>query len=291
MLRAFVRALSNEVPKEYVFGLDMGLDERDAAIVQDELRDRGAAVGTPPELGGVAYDELGITGTGVAEAVSVACRFAGLSIECVSVSVQGFGAVGGAAALRLAELGATIVAVSTASGAICDSGGLDVRRLLELRSHFGESLVDHYDGKGRTGVGEELRVKCDVLVPAAVQDVIVEQIAGTLCAKIIVEGANLPTSPKAQEVLKERGVLVVPDIVANAGAVIATAFAMDMRYSALRPDLDEIMCMVKAKIANNTLSVIERARAENLTSHEVARRVASERVRRAMDLKGRLMPA
>ncbi len=74
VLRAFARALSNEVPREYVMGLDMGLTESDAAIIQDELGDRGAAVGTPEHLGGVAYDKLGVTGYGVAEATDAAAR-------------------------------------------------------------------------------------------------------------------------------------------------------------------------------------------------------------------------
>ncbi|MDF2704892.1 MAG: putative glutamate dehydrogenase, partial [Nonomuraea muscovyensis] len=93
ILRAFVRALSNEVPREYVLGLDVGLTERDAAIIQDELGDRGAAVGTPQELGGVPYDALGITGYGVAEAADAAAGASGFSLATARVSIQGFGAV------------------------------------------------------------------------------------------------------------------------------------------------------------------------------------------------------
>ena len=105
ILRAFARALSNEVPREYVMGLDMGLTESDAAIIQDELGDRGAAVGTPEHLGGVAYDKLGVTGYGVAEAADAAAQRRGLSLSGCRVAIQGFGAVGSAAAAALRRTG------------------------------------------------------------------------------------------------------------------------------------------------------------------------------------------
>ena len=106
VLRAFARALANEVPSEYVFGLDMGLTEKDAAIFVDELGDRGAAVGLPRALGGLPYDELGVTGYGVAEAADAAAQAIDLPIAGARVAIQGFGAVGQAAAERLVELGA-----------------------------------------------------------------------------------------------------------------------------------------------------------------------------------------
>src|SRR5687767_6688437 len=126
VLRAFARALANEVPREYVFGLDMGLTEKDAAIFVDELGDRGAAVGLPRALGGLPYDELGVTGYGVAEAADAAARAIDLPVAGARVAIQGFGAVGRAAAERLVELGAVITAVSTAQGAVVDGEGLDI---------------------------------------------------------------------------------------------------------------------------------------------------------------------
>lgn len=98
VLRAFARALSNEVPAEYVFGLGMGFNETDAAIFIDELGDRGAAVGLPRLLGGLPYDQLGVTGFGVAEAADAAAQTIGMPLAGVRVAIQGFGAVGQAAA-------------------------------------------------------------------------------------------------------------------------------------------------------------------------------------------------
>ena len=286
-LRAFVRRLSNEVPREYVLGLDMGLTERDAAIVQDELGDRGAAVGTPAELGGVPYDELGVTGFGVAETASAASAVIGVPLAGARVSIQGFGAVGWAAAKRFAELGAAVVAVSTVDGVLHDPSGLDVDRLVELRAVHGDAVVREYGGS-RLQSGEELLLDAEILVPAAVQDVISEELAGRLKARLVVEGANLPTTPAAQKVLAERGITVVPDFVANAGGVVAAAFAMDARYSAFRPDPAEIFATISAKLRTNTELVLSEAARRERTTHEAARDLAQDRVRAAMALRGRL---
>jgi glutamate dehydrogenase (NAD(P)+) len=287
ILRAWARALRRHIPSEYVLGLDMGLSERDAAVVQDELGDRGAAVGSPYELGGVPYDELGLTGFGVAEAADAACALAGLELKGATVAIQGFGAVGHAAAKRFHELGAVVVAVSSVAGVLYDPDGLDVERLLALRAEVGDRAVAEYGGQVRP-LGEELLVPADVLVPAALQDQIDAALATRLPAKVVVEGANLPTDKQAQQVLKERGVTVVPDFIANAGAVIGAGVAMDSRYSAFRPDPAAIFSLISSKLRENTRVVLEQARARDVTSHAAALAIAQERVRKAMELKGRL---
>ncbi|MFD9209420.1 Glu/Leu/Phe/Val dehydrogenase [Streptomyces sioyaensis] len=288
VLRAFARALSNEVPREYVMGLDMGLTEDDAALIQDELGDRGAAVGTPAHLGGVAYDRLGVTGYGVAEAADAAAQHQGLSLAGSRVAVQGFGAVGSAAARRFAELGATVVAVSTAQGALHDPRGLDVGALLTARAEHGDHFVTRHPTGTMLPTGSELTVDCDIVVPAALQDVITHTTAQELKAQLVVEGANLPTSVQARTLLAERGITVVPDFVANAGGVVAAAFAMDARYSGFRPDAAGIFQTVSTKLRANTVTVLDEARQQAVTPHTAGRRLAEERVRSAMESKGRL---
>ncbi|MBL1101137.1 Glu/Leu/Phe/Val family dehydrogenase [Streptomyces coffeae] len=288
VLRAFARALSNEVPRAYVMGLDMGLTECDAAIIQDELGDRGAAVGTPEHLGGVAYDKLGVTGYGVAEAADAAVESLGLSLAGARVAIQGFGAVGSAAARRFAELGAGVVAVSTAHGSVHDPSGLDVRELLAARDEHGDHFVTRHRQGTALPPGAELTADCDVLVPAALQDVISRDTAGQIKAKVVVEGANLPTSEEAQGILAERGITVIPDFVANAGGVVAAAFAMDARYSGFRPDTGAIFETVSARLRANTVTVLEEARRRSATPHTAGRGLAEERVRAAMRSKGRL---
>ncbi|MGX1971225.1 Glu/Leu/Phe/Val family dehydrogenase [Streptomyces kronopolitis] len=288
VLRAFARALSNEVPRAYVMGLDMGLTEDDAAIIQDELGDRGAAVGTPEHLGGVAYDRLGVTGYGVAEAADAAARHQGLPLAGARVALQGFGAVGSAAARRFAELGATVVAVSTAHGALHDPSGLDLDALLAARAEHGDRFVTHRPSGSALAAGDELTVDCDIVVPAALQDVITHRTAHEIKAKLVVEGANLPTSAQARTVLAERGITVVPDFVANAGGVVAAAFAMDARYSGFRPETAGIFETVSAKLHANTVTVLDEARQQQVTPHTAGRRLAEARVRAAMESKGRI---
>jgi glutamate dehydrogenase (NAD(P)+) len=287
VLRAFARALSNEVPREYVMGLDMGLTEDDAAIIQDELGDRGAAVGTPAHLGGVAYDQLGVTGFGIAEATDAAAGVLGFPLAGSRVAIQGFGAVGGAAATRFSELGAAVVAVSTSRGALVDPAGFEVAALLAARSEFGDDFI-HHVGRPVHPVGTELTVDCEVLVPAAMQDVIDVDVAAHVRARLVVEGANLPTTPEAQAVLAAREIVVVPDFLANAGGVVAAAYAMDARYSGFRPDTRAILDSISTRLRANTVTVLDDAARRGLTPHVAGRQVAAERVRAAMASRGRL---
>ncbi|MEV8181502.1 Glu/Leu/Phe/Val dehydrogenase dimerization domain-containing protein [Specibacter sp. NPDC078692] len=287
ILRSFVRALSNEVPSEYVFGLDMGLTENDAAIIINELGDRGAAVGTPYDLGGVPYDQLGITGYGVAEVTDEAAGTMGLQGQ--RVAIQGFGAVGHATAARLHELNYSIVSLSTAEGALYDPSGLDVPALLALRARLGDSFVKELPQLALP-VGQELFVDAEIAIPAALQDVITEDNAGNISAKLVVEGANLPTNAAAQEVLRASSITVIPDFVANAGGVVSAAFAMEARYSPFRPETEQIYSAVSSKLRANTITVLAEAQKLDSTTHHAARTLSQDRVRRAMAYRGKPLP-
>lgn len=199
MLRAFARALRNEVPHEYVFGLDVGLSEAEAAIMVDELGDLSSSVGLPRELGGFPYDELGVTGYGVAEATEAAAQHCGIDLRGARVSVHGFGAVGSAATKRLVELGAVVVGVATADGSVLDPDGLDTEKLLAWRETSGDGWMPDC-GLSVAPAEAALSVPCDILIPAFRQDTIESTQASEINAKLIVEGANLPTTSKARTV-------------------------------------------------------------------------------------------
>lgn len=283
ILRSFVRRLSNEVPQEYVFGLDMGLTENDAAVIIDELGSRGASVGTPAELGGVPYDQLGVTGYGIGEVVDEVAEKHGLGQA--SVAIQGFGAVGHAAAQRLDELGYRVIAISTAYGALADPNGLDIPLLLKRREAVGDALIEDFP-QLRISSGDELRTQAEILVPAAVQDVIDVDLAEQTQARLIIEAANLPTTDQAQQVLHQRGVTVVPDFIANAGGVVAGAYAMETRYSPFRVEPARIFETISQKLRANTQQVLAEADARSIRPHEAAWALAQERVRTAMALRG-----
>jgi glutamate dehydrogenase (NAD(P)+) len=286
ILRAFARALANEVPKEYVFGLDMGLTEQDAAIFIDELGDRGAAVGLPRQLGGVPYDQLGVTGYGVAEAADAAASAIGLDLRGSRVVVQGFGAVGQAAAERFVQLGAIVVGVSTVAGAVHDPNGIDVARLAALRAQVGDACVLEYGNA--LPADAALTFDTDLLVPAAREDVVDDDVALSTTAKLIVEGANLPTTPSARETLHKRGIAMVPDFIANAGGIVAAAHSMDARHSPFTVDPAAIFSMISTKLRANAVAVLEAAGRDEVTPHEAAYRLAQDRVRTAMRLRGQL---
>jgi glutamate dehydrogenase (NAD(P)+) len=286
VLRAFARALANEVPREYVFGLDMGLTEKDAAIFVDELGDRGAAVGLPRALGGLPYDQLGVTGFGVAEATDAAAQVLDLPMAGATVAIQGFGAVGQAAAERMVGLGAVVVAVSTASGAVLDSAGVDIARLAQLSAEHGDECVREYGGS----VDSRLALEADarVLIPAAREDVIDEQLAEATKAALVVEGANLPTTPAARKILHERGIAMVPDFIANAGGIVAAAHSMDARYSPFTVDPNGVFTMISTKMRQNAAAVVTESRRRGLPAHEAAKELAMDRVREAMRLRGQI---
>ncbi len=286
-LRAFGRALHNEVPSEYVFGLDMGLTESDAAILLDEVG-RGSAVGLPRALGGMPYDELGVTGFGVAEAVDAAGQAQGLPVAAARVAVQGYGAVGWAACRRLAELGATIVAVSNAEGALLDQDGIDVERLAQLRAQHGDGCLRAYGG---TVLDAEaiLYADADILLPCAREDLVDGHVARATTVRLVVEGANLPTSPQAKEILHARGIPLVPDFIANAGGIVAAAFSMDARLSPFAVNPDDIFHMVTEKLRANTVAVLTASQKLVVTPHVAAQRMAEARVAEAMRLRGQIV--
>jgi glutamate dehydrogenase (NAD(P)+) len=176
--------------------------------------------------------------------------------------------------------------VSTASGAVHDPAGLDIGRLRELHAELGDDCVRAYGGK-RLDLGAELTLDTDVLVPAATQDVIAAAAAREVNARLVVEGANLPTTPEARATLSARGITVVPDFIANAGGVVAAAYAMDARHSAFRPEPEQVFSSISEKLRSNVVTVLERSRATGVTTHQAALLLAQERVRKAMLLRGR----
>ncbi len=287
IIRAYVRKIRKFLPDEYVFGNDMGFAEKEGAIAMDEAEDMKAAVGTPAELGGLPYDELGLTGYGVVEAADCAAPYKGIDLSKATVSVQGFGAVGAFAAKFVREKGARVVAISSIEGAVYDPQGLDVEKLLSLKEKHGDSGVLKY-GKGeKIPLGKELEVDVDVLIPGATGDVITEKNMKQVKAKMIVEGANFPTTEAAQKYFHEKGILMVPDFVANAGAVMGAGKAMDNRFSCDVLDPKDVYETVKRKMRKNVAMVLDESKKSKRLPREVALAISKERVMKAMDLRGR----
>lgn len=288
IIRAYVKKIRKFLPDEYVFGNDMGFAEKDGAIALDEMEDMKAAVGTPAELGGLPYDELGITGFGLVEAAECAAGMMGLELRKAVVSIQGFGAVGAFAAKFIKEKGAKVIAVSTLEGALHDPQGLDIDKLLALREKHGDKCVQKYGQGNIIPLGKELELEADILIPGATGDVITEKNMKNIKAKLIIEGANFPTTLEAQKYFHQKGIILVPDFVANAGAVMGAGKAMDNRYSCDILDPQEVYDTVKRKMWKNVTMVMEESNKTKQLPREVAEAISKERVRKAMELRGRL---
>ena len=269
LIRAFAHALRHET--DYVFGPDMGTDETCMAWVKDEI---GRAAGLPTALGGIPLDELGATGFGLLHAAQVATRYGDLRLAGARVAVQGFGAVGRHAARFLADQGTVLVAASDTGGTIVDPAGLDVAALGALKD-AGRSVTEHTSGT-RSGRDAILDVPCDVWIPAARPDVITADNAARLQTKLVLQGANVPCTRAAEEALHARGVLVVPDFIANAGGVICAAMEL---HGATR---DAAFAAIAEKITANTEAVLASAQRNRLLPRDAATQLATRRVRDAM---------
>ena len=269
LIRAFACALADE--RDYIFGPDMGTDEQCMAWVHDEI---GRAVGLPRELGGIPLDEIGATGWGLAHATEVALQYAGFPLAGARVAIQGFGAVGRHAMRFLAERGAVLVAASDTGGTLRDPRGIDIAALTALKKG-GRSVVTHERGEALTGEAI-LDVACDIWIPAARPDVINECNVDRMNTRLIIEGANIPATPAAERRLHQRGILCVPDFIANAGGVICAAVeyhggAQSTAFST-----------IEEKLRRNTDEVLRDARENGVTPREAAVQLAAGRVRKAM---------
>ena len=180
-----------------------------------------SVTGKPVEVGG-SLGRVEATGRGVMICTIAALEHMGLKPHQARVAVQGFGNVGSISARLLEEAGCTVVAVSEDYGGIHNPLGLPVKRLIEYRRR--ERTLRGFPGASEIGPKEVLEVDCDVLVPAALGNQLTSRNADAVKAKLVVEGANGPTTPEADEVLRRRGVFVVPDILANAGGVTVSYF-------------------------------------------------------------------
>lgn len=182
----------------------------------------GIITGKPLPLGG-SEGRVEATGRGCIVAAVEACKDLGLDFSQQKIVVQGFGNVGSVAAMLAHRAGAKVLAVSDARGAIYNPNGLPIDELYHKYSGRDGGIMEYKDAEPISNE-QLLELECDILIPAAIQQQITAENAGKVHAKLIVEGANGPTTPEADHILGDRGILVVPDILANAGGVIVSYF-------------------------------------------------------------------
>jgi glutamate dehydrogenase (NAD(P)+) len=259
LIRAFGHAM-REIT-DYIPGPDMGITEANMAQLHDEI---GRVVGLPPVMGGIPLDTLGATGFGVAIAAEVAEEMGAVKIDGARTVVQGFGAVGIHAARFLAERGAIIVGVSDSRGGMVNPDGFDLPKLIQFRTD-GNPVSEFPDGL--------IGLDCEIWVPAARPDVFTGAKAADVTARVIIQGANIPATAEAETMFHERGILSIPDFIANAGGVICGA----VEYA--EGSESQAFAVIEEKIRTNTREVLQRAAAAGSEPRHAAVDLARTRVK------------
>ncbi len=270
LIRGFCCALRDE--EQYIFAPDMGTNETCMAWVKDEI---GRVVGVPRELGGIPLDEIGATGFGLSHAIDVAQDFCQLNIKGARFVVQGFGAVGKHAAKFLCAAGAVVVAVSDSAGTVYNPDGLDVDTLIALKS-AGKSVTEYGAGEKRDG-DAIIDIECDIWIPAARPDVIHEGNVNRLNTKMVAQGANIPITYDAEKILHKKGILNLPDFIANAGGVICAAIEYQGAGEAAA------LAAIEEKLRRNTREILTTAQQEKILPRDAALAMARRRVEQAMN--------
>lgn len=284
-MKSFAKAIKPYVPLQYIAATDMGTTELDMAVFAHEIGDMSACTGKPRELGGIPH-ELGTTGYGVAIATDLTLKIlnnshsVNLDPKEAKVAIQGFGNVGSFAAKFLEELGYKIVAICDISACIYDPEGLDIPGIMtELASCTHIANLKRYEKMPKEKIFD---LGADIFIPAASSDTINSETAPRLLAsktKIVIEGANIPTTSEAERVLLKSGVWVIPDFAVNAGGVIGSfvEWRGGTEYEAFE--------LIKYKITGNVKLIMSQADLKGNFPRKVAQEIAMARVKRAMLLR------
>ncbi|WP_082310038.1 Glu/Leu/Phe/Val family dehydrogenase [Nonomuraea sp. SBT364] len=290
-LERLTRRYVNEIlpmigPEKDIPAPDVGTDEQTMAWIMDTYSVNagyavpGVVTGKPMQLGG-SLGRAGATSRGVQIAALSAL---GHAPEGVTVAVQGFGKVGALAAQYLADAGCKVVAVSDVTGAVYAPGGLDVAA---LRAHVADTgRVLGYRDADALGHDELFELDVDILVPAALEGVITEANAPRVRARLVVEGANGPTTPEADEILAANGTVVVPDILANAGGVIVSYLEWVQNMQACSWSEGEVGRRLRDLMESAYGEVKSTAAERGLTLRQAAHVIGVSRVAEAHQMRG-----
>ena len=278
-------------PEQDIPAPDVNTDEATMAWIVDTVtmmtgkHSPAVVTGKPVELGG-SRGRTEATGRGVAFVTLELLKRMGKRPEETHVAVQGFGNVGSITAKALAEAGCKIVAISDVSGGYAAPGGIEIPKAIEHTRKHPQRLLEGFPGLSKISNEELLSLDVDVLVPAALEGQITAANARSVRAKVIVEGANGPVTSEADRILTERGVTIVPDILANAGGVVVSYFEWVQSRAGFYWELDEIERRLEIYMRRAMDLVLSTAKTYDSTPREAAFIVAVDRVARAIDRRG-----
>lgn len=280
LIRAFSRSLKRVCPSLYVAAPDINTGEKEMAVFAEANGSMKSTTGKPAHMCvkpgikcGIPH-EYGSTALGVVQSAFTAANYIDdLNIDNSTVAIEGFGNVGSFVAEYFSQIDVKVIAVSDSKGCIYNPNGLNYEKLLDVKAKTG-SVINYRPGKVLEN-RELLELTVDILVPAALPYVITEKNVELVKAKLVVEAANLPIHPQIEKILDNRGILVVPDILANAGGVISS-YAEYRGYNPKR-----MLELVQRKIRQNTIKVIETALSKDINLRDVAMNIAKERIIKA----------
>jgi glutamate dehydrogenase (NAD(P)+) len=244
----------------------------------------GVVTGKPVELGG-SLGRFEATGRGVVITTLEALKQFRKSIEGASVVIQGCGNVGGIAARHFARLGAKVIAISDSRGGIYCEKGLEIDRVLDCKTKYSCFVCDRKE-EYEISNQELLELDCDILVPAALENQITEKNASRIKAKIIAEGANGPTTPEADEILNDRGIFIIPDILANAGGVTVSYFEWVQNLQELLWSEEEVLERLTRIMQRSFHEVLEISLSKKIPMRTAALVLGIGRVANATKLRG-----
>ncbi len=276
-VRSFARALKPFLGKRYISAPDVNVGEREIRWFVDEAKDWNAATGKPSDICtwkgfkkvcGIPH-ELGSTGFGVAHATRQAAEILGMDIKGARVAIHGFGNVAMFAHKFLSEMGAKTVAVANSRFTLFSEDGLDDNFLNSVIS--GEKRIDDYPGE-KLPLEKFWEIESDILIPASVTDVINESNKYKIKTKLIVEGANIPMRENIENELFQRGIMIVPDVVANSGGVISSY----AEYKGINSN--QMFKLVEEKITSVIKEVMERSIKEKVNPRIIAMQIAEKRL-------------
>ncbi|MBI2598048.1 MAG: Glu/Leu/Phe/Val dehydrogenase [Candidatus Diapherotrites archaeon] len=281
IIESFSRAIKSVCPSEYISAPDINTAEREMEWFVKANGAHNAATGKPAKMClsdgsncGIPH-ELGSTGFGVFHATKVASKYINLYLEGATAIIEGFGNVGEFAAKHLKEAGVKIVGVSDSQGTIHNSDGIDFKKLVEVKKKTG-SVVNYRPGKVLSSQSL-LEIDADIFITAALPDLIKMPDVKKIKAKLIVEGSNIPASIEVEEALGKKEVLVVPDIIANAGGVISS-YAEYKGFSH-----QKMFELVEQKITSQLKIILDDAFEKERILRHSANEIAQERVREAIE--------
>ena len=243
----------------------------------------GVVTGKPVALGG-SLGRREATGRGVVVTAIEAAKKIALPIEKARIAIQGFGNVGSVAAMLLSKAQATILAVQDHTGTIHSPGGLDVKALIEHVTNHGGVLG--FEGAQVLDKDAFWDVPCDILIPAALESQITANNAARIQARLIVEGANGPTTPQADDILADRQILVVPDVIANAGGVTVSYFEWVQDFSSFFWNEDKINARLTEAMQAAFANVWQIAQDKQVSLRTAAFIVGCSRILQARSLRG-----